>query len=230
MPLSIRRVDAGRVVSADVEHNDGVILGGLEILLQAIEVETLGLGRIVAILLPVVADKASDSPVDGPCRRRDKEIDVLVRVPLAEESETKAERASTRDRLGSGDAAFLKSSTVLTVAKLEALLDVAVETADGQVLVVHLSVKDDLLGAADAREDVWLAIIILVGAHAEEDLLRVSFLLEGIIETKDGVSRGCSEASPGREGGSALGDEIALSAGNKTSEHDMRCKIRFKLK
>ena len=228
LPLSVARVDTSRVVGADVEHHDGVVLGCLKISLKAIEVEALSLRRVVAVLLPVVANKASNSPVDGPCGSGDKEVNILVGVPLAEEGETEAERTSTRDGLGTGDAALLQSSTVLTVSKLEAFLDVAVKTADGQVLVVHLLVEDDLLGATDARENVRKTIVILVSAHTEEDLLGVGLLLVGIVKAEDGISRSGSESSPSRESSSTLCDEIALGTGNKSSEHNVRSKIRFK--
>ena len=93
LPLGISGVDTSRVVGTHVEHDDGVVLSSIEILLQAFEIKSLGLGVIVAVVLPVVTNEIGDGPVDGPGRVGDQEVDILVRVPLAEEGETKTERA-----------------------------------------------------------------------------------------------------------------------------------------
>ena len=187
LPLGLSGVDSSWVVGTDVEHDNGVILSGVKIFLQALEVEALGLLAVVAVILPFVADEVSDRSMDGPGRVGDKEVDVLVGVPLREESETEAESTSARDRLGTSDSALLTGTTVLTVGKSEALLDVRVDTVDGSVLVIHVALKDELLGALDARKDEWLAFVISVGSHAEEDLLGAGLLLEGVVETENRV-------------------------------------------
>jgi hypothetical protein len=43
-PLILGGVDTSWIVGADVEHDDGVVLGGLKVSLESFEVETLGLG------------------------------------------------------------------------------------------------------------------------------------------------------------------------------------------
>ena len=178
-------------MGADVEHDDGVVLASVQVLLHALEVQTFGLSVVVAAVLPLVANKVGDSSVDGPGLVGDEEVDVLVWVPLREESETKAESSSSRDGLGSSDSVLLAGAAALTVGKGEALLDVGVDTLDGSVLVIHVALKDELFGAPDARENEWLAVIVSVGSHAQKDLLRAGLLLEGIVETEDGI-RGSS--------------------------------------
>ena len=82
MPLSLSWVDSGGVMGADVEHDDGVVLASVQVLLHALEVQTFGLSVVVAAVLPLVANKVGDSSVDGPCLVGDEEVDVLVWVPL----------------------------------------------------------------------------------------------------------------------------------------------------
>lgn len=190
MPLSLSWVDSRGVMGADVEHDNGVVLASVQVFLHALKVQTFSLSVVVAAVLPLVANKVGDGSVDGPSLVGDQEVDVLVRVPLREESETKAECTSARDGLGSSDSVLLAGAAVLTIGKSEALLDVGVNTLDGSVLVVHVALKDDLFGAPDARENEWLTVIVSVGSHAQEDLLGASLLLEGIVETEDGIRRG----------------------------------------
>lgn len=97
LPLSFSEIDTGRVVSTDVEHNDGVVLSIADILFHALEVETLSLGVIVAIGLHVVADESTNRLVNGPGRVRHEEINVLMRVPLSEKLKAEAERTGTGD-------------------------------------------------------------------------------------------------------------------------------------
>lgn len=90
---------------------------------------------------------------------------------------------------------------------------------DGRVLVVHVALKDELFGALHARENEWLTIIVSVGSHAQEDLLRVGFLLVGIVETEDGIRRRGSQCRPGREGSSALAEDLTICTLDEASEH-----------
>jgi len=190
LPLPIGRVNSGGVVGTDVEHDDRVVLGVVQVLLEALEVETLGLLAVVAVILPLVANEVGDGPVDGPGLVGNQEINILVGVPLGEEGETEAKSTCARDRLGTGNSVLLAGSAALTVGEGEALLDVRVDTVDGGVLVIHVALKDELLSTLDARKDEGLVVVISVCAHAQEDLLGVSLLLVGVVKTKDGISGG----------------------------------------
>ena len=69
-----------------------MVLSVVKVFLESFKVKALGCGVIVAIVGPVlIADNISDSPMDGPGRVGDKEVNVLVRVPRGEELETKSE-------------------------------------------------------------------------------------------------------------------------------------------
>ena len=92
LPLGRCGVNTGWVVSADMEHDKGVVLSVVEVFLKAIEVEALCGWVIVAIVGPVlIADNISDGSVNGPGRVGDKEVNVLVRVPRGEELKAEAE-------------------------------------------------------------------------------------------------------------------------------------------
>jgi hypothetical protein len=219
LPLTLSGVNTGGVVSAHVEHHHGVVSGVLEILLHALEVETLGSRVIVSVVLPLVADKIGDGSMNGPGRVGDKEIDILVGVPLAEEGEAEAKGTSSRDGLRASDSVLSERTAVSTIGKLEALLDVGVDTLDGGVLVVHSALQDDLFGTLNARKDKRLAVIVSVGTHAQEDLLGVFILLESVVQAEDGVCGGGSEGTPVGESGSALADQLTVCTLDEASEH-----------
>ena len=50
-PLSLSWINTGRVVSADVQHDNRVVLAGLQISLESLEVKSLCLGVVVAVIL-----------------------------------------------------------------------------------------------------------------------------------------------------------------------------------
>ena len=92
LPLGRCGVNTGWVVSADMEHDKGVVLGVVKVLLKAFKVESFGRGVIVAIVGPVlIAYNISDCSMDGPGRVGDEEVNILVRVPRGKELEAKAE-------------------------------------------------------------------------------------------------------------------------------------------
>lgn len=124
MPLGLSGVDSCWVVGADVEHDNRVVLGSVEVSLHAFKVQALGLLAIVAVVLPLVANEVSNCSMNGPRRVGNQEIDVLVWVPLREESETEAKSTGTRDGLGACDSALLASTAIFTIGQSEALIDI----------------------------------------------------------------------------------------------------------
>ena len=65
-PLFGGRVNTGWVVSADVQENNGVVLGLLQVFSETFEVETLGVGVVVTVVLPFLADNLNKTSVKGP--------------------------------------------------------------------------------------------------------------------------------------------------------------------
>jgi hypothetical protein len=63
LPLFGGRVNTSWVVRANVQENYGVVLGVLKILSEALEVETLGVGVVVAVVLPFLANNLNKTSV-----------------------------------------------------------------------------------------------------------------------------------------------------------------------
>jgi len=199
LPLLLGGINTGGVVRADVEHDEGVILACVQVFAETVEVESLGHGVEVSVGLVVVSNELSEGSVNGPGLGGNHDINVLVGVPVGEEGETESERSSSRDGLSSSDSSFLEGSGVLSESELLGLVDEGVNTLDSSVLVIHVVGENSLFGDSNAREDVRLASIVSVGSHTEEDLLLVRVLLEGVVETENGVSRGVGEGTPSGE-------------------------------
>jgi hypothetical protein len=217
LPLLLVGVDTSRVVRADVEHDEGVVLAVVQIFAETIEIESLGLGVEVSVGLVVVANELSKSSVDGPGLGGNHDINVLVGVPVGEEGKTESERSSSRDRLSSSNSVLLEGLRVLSESELLGLVDEGVNTLDSSVLVIHVVGEDSLLSDSNARQDVRLVVVVSVGSHTEEDLLLVGVLLELIVETENGVSGGIGERSPGRE--ESVLDAKFVSVGKRLGKH-----------
>jgi len=196
LPLLLVGVNTGRVVRADVEHDEGVILAVVQVFAETIEVESLGLFVKVSVGLVVVSNELSKSSVDGPGLGGNHDINVLVRVPVGEEGETESERSSSGDGLGSSNSVLLEGDGVGSEGELLRSGDERVNTLDSSVLVIHIVGEDSLFSDSNARQDVRLVVVISVGSHTEEDLLVVSVLLELVVETEDRVSGSVGEGSP----------------------------------
>ena len=195
-PLIGGGVNTGGVVGANVQENDRVVLGVLKILSEAVKVETLGLGVVVAVLLPLLAGDIDKTLVKRPCGSRDQDIDVLVGVPVGEHLETDTEGAGTGDTLAGSNATLLDLLIVSAVCESEALGDVGVNTLDASVLMVHVELQNSLFSLTDAIENEGLALVATVDTHAEELLFGVVVLLEGLVETKNRVSGGGGNTRP----------------------------------
>ena len=218
LPLLGSRVDASGVVGADVEENHGVVFGGVEIFAHALEVEVLVLGVEPPVgLLGGEADNVDEASVEGPGLGGQQNVDVLVGVPLLEEGQTESEGSSAGDRLGTGDTLLLVGLVIGTESELLRLVHKRVNALNTGVLVVHIRFEDAVLSDAHTGEDIGFVVVVTVGAHSEENLLWVVVLLEGVVETEDGVC-GCGrEATPCGEGTGL--HELAVSGNERFSEH-----------
>ena len=219
LPLGFRGVDASGVVRAHVEHHQRVRLGGRNVSLHTLKVQSFGFLRVVTVLFEVVSNEVGNVAMNGPGGVGDEHIDVLVRVPFLEELETETERSSSGDGLSSSDAAFLESLRIGAISQFEALLDVGVNAGNGSVLVIGARIKQLLLGASHALKNVGLALIVAIGTHSKEHLLGVGVHLEGFIEAEDRVGGGGSESSPVREARLLGGEHLAATASNEFGQH-----------
>jgi hypothetical protein len=198
-PLARSRINTSRVVRADMEHDERMVLASLKIFEHTVKVESLSLLIKVSVRLVVVSNELSESSVNGPGLLGDHNINVFVRVPVSEEGKSESERSSSGERLSSSNSVFIEGFAFISESELLGFVDEGVNTLDSSVLVIHIGSKNSLFGDSNAREDVRLAVVISVGSHTEEALLGVSVLLEGVVETKDRISRGIGKRSPSGE-------------------------------
>ena len=67
IPLGGSRVNTGWVVGANVQENDGVVLGILQIFLEPVDIESLGVWVVVTVAFPLLADDFDKTSVEWPC-------------------------------------------------------------------------------------------------------------------------------------------------------------------
>ena len=205
LPLFLGGITSCRIVSADMEDDDRLVIGLLEVLKHTVEVESLLTRVIVSVLLNLESSFVGDTNMSGPGRIGNVDLGRLVGVPLSEELETNPQRSSTGDGLARDDSIVLDDSAVGAIGKLGTLLSVARNTINTSVLVIHSLLKNCFLSLFDAIKDVRLAIVISVGTHTKENLSGVGVLLESIIETEDGISRSLIDVAPDGGESSHLG-------------------------
>ena len=159
LPLLLRGVDAGRVVGAGVQEEEGVVWCGLQVSDQAVEVEADGVLVVVLVLLDLEAGVAEDGLVVGP--RWGWNVDRLrVWVEALEEGPTYSQCARAGDGLCDGDAVFLESLAVGAVGQHGGLLGEAGDTGDAGIFLVEVFLDELLLGGAYGGEDVGLAFVV----------------------------------------------------------------------
>ena len=78
---------------------------------------------------------------------------------------------------------LLERRAVRAVRELRSGLGELGETRDGEVLLVRVGRREDVLGLLDGVEDVRLAVVVAVRADAEVDLARVLVRLERLGNT-----------------------------------------------
>lgn len=163
LPLLGRGVDAGRVVRAGVEQEHAALGRGLDVGEQTLEVEADRVLVVVPVLLDLHAGVLEDGGVVGPRRVRD--VDLLGSgVEALEEGGADAQGA--RAGYGLGDDEAVEGGAVLAVGQHGGGLGELGHTRDAGVLLVQPRGDDLLLGLADGGQDVWLALVIAVGADA----------------------------------------------------------------
>ena len=170
---------------------------------------------VVPVVFPVITAKLGKISVEWPGWVWNQEVNILVWVPLLHESESNSEGTSSGEGLGSSDSAFIELLAVVTVGGFQRLVDVRLNTVDWLVLVIHVFLKDDLLGLSNAGKYVGLSIVISEGSKTEEHLLRVGVALECLAKTEDRVCWCSFKATPGRESCGSLMDQNTMSAVDK---------------
>jgi hypothetical protein len=158
-PLSLGRVNTGRVVSASVEQDDAALWGVLDIGDQTIKVQTDGVLVVVAVVGNLKASIGEDGLVVGPAGGG--EVDLLCAgVEALEERSADAEGTGSGDGLGDDEAVVLDGGGVGAVGELGGGAGEGGDTGDASVLLVEARCDDLVLGGADGRQDVGLALVI----------------------------------------------------------------------
>ncbi len=161
LPLLLRGVDTGGVVSTGVEEEDTALGGGLDVGDHAVKVQANGMLVVVAVLLDLEAGVGEDGLVVGPRRGGDVNL-LLAGVEAGEEVGANAQSTGAGDGLGDGQA--VEGGRVLAVSELGGQGRKLGNTGDAGVLLVQLLVNDLLLGLADGGQDIRLALVITVSA------------------------------------------------------------------
>lgn len=145
LPLVLGRVDAGRVMSAGMQQDDGAGRGGAQAGDHAIEVETLGLGVEVGVLHDGQAHAAKDLVVVGPGRVG--EVDGRrLGMEAREEESPQMDGASARDGLEGGHAGVPNGRTVRAHEQFLRAGGEVGQPLDIEVLVEGRDAEDGFLG------------------------------------------------------------------------------------
>ena len=74
-----------------MQEDERVFLGSLEVSKHSIEVKSLGRWFVVAVMLPVESAKLGKVLMEWPGWLWDEEVDILMRIPVFEESKSNSE-------------------------------------------------------------------------------------------------------------------------------------------
>jgi len=162
LPLLRSWIDTSWVVGASVEQENAALLGTLDIVDQALEVEANGVLVVVSVLGNLQTGVLEDSTVV--CPRWVGDVDLLCAwVPACEELTTDAESASARDGLCDDEA--VECAGTLTICEKGSSLGELRDTGDAGVFLVGLRSNDLVLSNANGREHVWLSLVVAVGTN-----------------------------------------------------------------
>ena len=197
VPLLVRRVHAGRVVRAGVEHEAGAVRRLVHVVQHALEVQRGRLAVQVGVVPGGQSRVAENGVLVGPGGVGEQNVphDVAVLQELRE----KAQRPRARNCLGVGDHVLLLVVDLVTPCELASGVVEIGNTDQGRVLVI-LRAAESLLGLTDARKHVglpeqlcknpYLSMLVAVGTHSQNNLSGVFISIELLLKEKDGVRLG----------------------------------------
>jgi hypothetical protein len=187
-PLSLGGVDTSGVMGTGVEEDDRSGLGVSEILEHTVDVESLGLGVEVSVLVDLEAGGSKDGVVVTPGRVGDINRGVSE---LSQEGSEDVEGTGSGKSLGGGNSS---TGDIGMVPSEESTSSSSVEvgiTINGSVFFIEGHVfADHLLGLADNGEDVRLSVVVTVGTDTKVNFLGEGIGLETGGEGEDRISGG----------------------------------------
>mmetsp|Transcript_45003 Transcript_45003/g.78580 ORF Transcript_45003/g.78580 Transcript_45003/m.78580 type:complete len:355 (-) Transcript_45003:281-1345(-) len=140
IPLVLGRIAACGVVRTGMQHEERTILGVLDVVHKALEVDRLGGGIVVLVKHWLQAGIAEQGDVVGPSRIGN------IHFHLAEEGlhhlTSQSAATSARNRLRGGDSSGLEGLAVRAIGKLQCDLHELRDPRDTGVLLVHVAVHN----------------------------------------------------------------------------------------
>lgn len=161
-PLLRRGIDAGGVVGAGVQQEDGALGRILDVPQQAVDIEPDGLLVVVAVGLDVQAAVVKDGPVVCP-RRRWQVHRLVVGVEALQEGAGDPEGSGAGNGLRDGHA--VQHRIASAIGEHASRLSEGGNAGDARILLVQALFEKALLGGTHRRKNVWLARIVTVGAN-----------------------------------------------------------------
>lgn len=187
-PLFLSGINTSRVVGTSVEEDDRSRLGLGEIFKHSSDVETLGLGIKVSVLVDSKSSSSKDRVMVSPGRVRDVDRSISE---LSDESSENIEGTGSRKGLARGNSSTGDISVVPSEESTSgSLVEGGITINRGVFFIEGHVLADHLLGLADNGEDVRLTVVVTVGTNTEVNFLFESVSLESGSEGKNGVSGG----------------------------------------
>ncbi|MNN24244.1 hypothetical protein D3C81_1376700 [compost metagenome] len=186
LPVAGGQVDAGRVVAAGVQHDDRLCRQGAQVGEHAGQVDALGGGVVVAVVLHREAGGLEQRAVVFPARVADGNHGIGQQA--LEEVGTGLQCAGAAEGLGGDHTAFGQQGGVGTEQQLLHGAVVGGDAFDRQVAARRLGRQAGLLGLAHGAQQRNTAFLGEVHAYAQIDLARAGVGIERFVETQDGVA------------------------------------------
>lgn len=157
----------------------------VQILQRAGKIESTGGRIVVTVLVHLQTGVRKDRRVIAP--RRIRQIDLLVpREPLLEERPANAKRSRSTDTLHRCRSS-LGHRRRLAQSQFDGQFTELRIAADRWVFLVQSGFLQTLLGLQNGGQDVRLAVVVAIGAHAEVDLFGVRVAFVGLRDAQNRV-------------------------------------------
>ncbi len=170
MPLLARQIRAAWVVAATVQKQDIALPHSLDRRDHRLEVDSMRIEVVVGVLREVQTGELEQREMVGP--RRITEINLSVGPRAMQQVTGNAERPATARRLNRRDAAG--GDDGMTLAEYQALhagIEAGV-TGNGDIGLGGLCSEELLLAATNRFENRRVAVVVLIDANAEINLVR----------------------------------------------------------
>ena len=155
VPLLVRRIHSGRVMSASVEQEARVIIGLIDVIHHSLEVQNGLLAVQVRVLASGHSSIAENGMLVGPGGVR--EVHLSGDVAVLQELSKQTERTRSRNSLSASDHVLLLVVDLVTPSELGSSLVEGRKTNQTRILVI-LSAAESLLSLSHAGKDVRLKL------------------------------------------------------------------------